>query len=281
MNPLVPISPIAITEIPEFNSKPKIAVVLGSGGPRGFAHIGILKVLEQYNIPIDLVVGSSVGSLVGSYLAAGYSAEEISQLAATGGPLTLFDFSLFLKKGWIKGERLQNYVNRQFEDISIEELPIPLIIAATREEDGTAVFFKEGNLGVAVRASSSVLNVFAPTVINGISYIDADESLPVAVEAARQAGAQFIIAIDVSAKIDDIPSNASQKQFQKVVRRRGRIDPQLLQADFVFHPDLGYNASPFKKYFVEAEKEGERYAHTKMEALNKQLQAKSIKPIKE
>ncbi|MCC5928887.1 MAG: patatin-like phospholipase family protein [Cyclobacteriaceae bacterium] len=270
-------SPIALTEVPALTPGPKVALVLGSGGPRGYAHIGILKVLEKHNIPVDLVIGSSVGALVGSFWAAGYNADEISRIAAEGGPFTLFDFSLFLKKGWIKGQRLQDYVNDQFNDVSIEQLPKSLIIVATRESDGKATFFQKGNLGVAVRASSAVMNVFAPVGINNTTYIDADESLPVAVEAARQAGAQFIIAVDVSAKAGAAPSGTSEKQLAKDARRRDRINPQVQMADFLLHPDLEYKAGPWRKYFVAAEKEGEKYALSIIEELLEEMKSKSTK----
>lgn len=252
--------PIAPSEVPEVNPRPKVALVLGSGGPRGYAHIGILKVLERYHVPVDLVVGSSVGALVGAFWAAGYSAEEISKVSAEGGPLTLFDFSLFLKKGWIRGQKLQNYVNNRFGNKGIEGLPRSLIVVATREHDGKPTYFREGNLGVAVRASSAVLNVFAPVGINNVSYIDGDESLPVAVVAARQAGAQFIIAVDVSARPGAAPAGTSKKQLEKDADRITRIDPQVEMADFLLHPDLDYKAGPWRKYFVAAELEGELYA---------------------
>ncbi len=268
-------TPIALSEISEFNQKPKIALVLGSGGPRGYAHIGILKVLEKNNIQVDLVIGSSVGALIGAFWAAGYSAEEISKVAAEGGPLTLFDFSPFLNKGWIKGQRLQDFVNNRFDNIGIQDLQRKLIVVATRESDGKATYFQQGNLGVAIRASSAVLNVFQPVGINNISYIDGDESLPVAVEAACQAGAEFIIAVDVSAREGSAPSGTSKKQMEKDFRRRSRINPQVQMADFLFHPDLEYNAGPWRKYFINAELEGERYANSLIEelkiALNKSL----------
>jgi NTE family protein len=267
MNYIADDSPKALAKVSEFYPKPKVALVLGSGGPRGYAHIGILKVLERYQVPVDMVVGSSVGSLVGAFWAAGYSAEKISEIASEGGPLTLFDFSFFLEKGWIKGQRLQDYVNGQFDNVKIEDLPKSLVIVATREIDGSPSFFQQGNLGVAVRASSAVKDVFAPVGINHVSYIDADESLPVAVEAARQAGATFIIAIDVSAREGVAPKGTSKKQLKKDALRRGRINPQVEMADFLLHPDLDYKAGPWKKYFNHAEKEGERYAESVIEEL--------------
>ena len=264
-------SPVALTEVPSMSPPPRIALVLGSGGPRGYAHIGILKVLEEHNIEVDLVVGSSVGALIGAFWAAGYSADEISTMSAQGGPLTLFDFSLFLEKGWIKGQRLQDYVNTRLNNASIEQLPKRFVAVATNETSGQATFFNQGNVGVAVRASSAVLNIFTPVGINDITYIDADESLPVAVIAARQAGAQFIIAVDVSAREGSAPAKTSEKQLTKDALRRARINPQVTMADFLLHPDLDYKAGPWRSYFVAAEIEGERYARQNIQQLKDKI----------
>ncbi len=259
--------PIPMKSIQPFVEKPKVALVLGSGGPRGYAHIGILKVLEEHNIDIDLVVGSSVGSVIGAFWAAGYTAEEISTLSMQGGPLTLFDLTLFAEEGWIKGQRLQDYVNNGVNDKKMQDFGRSLIVVATRQNDLQPVFFDSGNTGVAVRASSAVKNIFSPVGIDGISYIDGDESLPVAVEAAKQAGAQFIIAVDVSANPDDAPENTSEKRLTRERERRDRIDPQLVYADFVMRPPVGYSAGPWRSYFIESENIGEAYARDKVDEL--------------
>jgi NTE family protein len=125
---------------------------------------------------------------------------EIDEIARGGGPLTLFDPSLFADRGWIRGQRLQDYVNSRLTVGAMERLPRSLIVVATRREDKTPVFFQRGNIGVAVRASSAVPGIISPVGINGTEFEDADESLPVAVRAAREAGARFVIAVDVSAK---------------------------------------------------------------------------------
>lgn len=267
-------TPRPLSVVPAMNPQPRVALVLGSGGPRGYAHIGILKILEEYDVEVDLVVGSSVGALIGAFWSAGYSAEQISGMAAEGGPLTLFDFSLFLKKGWIKGQRLQDYVNINLNNANIQQLPRSLIVVATNENTGEATFFEQGNVGIAVRASGAVLNIFAPVVINDVHYIDAEESLPVAVAAAHQAGAQFIIAVDVSAREGSAPPGTKDKQLQKDAQRRSRINPQLAMADFVMHPDLDYKAGPWRSYFVAAELEGERYARAVVNQLLDELGSK-------
>lgn len=253
-------SPVALDSVPTLSPAPKVALVLGSGGPRGYAHIGVMKVLEEAGLEYELVVGSSVGALIGAFWAHGYSAAEIDVLSASGGPLTVFDFSLFADRGWIRGQRLQDYVNSRLDNTRIEDLPRQFIAVATRIEDKQPVFFNSGNVGVAVRASSAVSKVFSPVGIQGVEYEDGDESLPVAVRAARQAGATFVIAVDVTAQPGSAPPNTSLSRLEREARRRSLIDPELNHADFVFHPDMGFSASPSQAFFRRARQSGEDVA---------------------
>lgn len=269
-------SPTPKISIAPLLEKPRVALVLGSGGPRGYAHIGILRVLDEFNVPIDMVVGTSVGSVIGSFLAAGYSIEEIQTLSKQGGPLTLFDPSIFADRGWIKGQKLQNYVNQKLGNKTIEELKIPFVAVATKLVDYQPVFFDNGNVGVAVRASSAVPNIISPVGINGIEYIDGDESLPLAVTAAVEAGADFIIAVDVLARANAVPADASIFEKRREASRRARIQPEASKADFLFHPDLDYNAGPWKSYFDAVELEGEQYARAKIQDLLAKLAEKNI-----
>jgi len=262
-----PDSPEPNPSVDPLTPTPKVALVLGSGGPRGYAHIGVMKVLEEAGLEIDLVVGSSVGALIGAFWAYGYTADQLDQIAQSGGPLTLFDLSLFADRGWIHGQRLQNYVNDKLSNAVIEQLPRPLIVAATRRADKQAVFFDRGNVGVAVRASSAVPGIISPVGIQGVEYEDADESLPVAVRAAREAGAQFVIAIDVSARPGAAPPGTSAKMLERDATRRSRIDPETQTADFLIHPDMDYAASPLASYFRQAQLAGELTARQSLPAL--------------
>lgn len=259
-NYTAPDSPVPQTTANSAAPKPRVALVLGSGGPRGYAHIGVIKVLEEAGVQVDLVVGSSVGSLLGAFWAAGYNAAQLDAAARSGGPLTLFDLSLFADRGWIHGQRLQDYVNVRLGNASLEQLPRRLIVAATRRDDKQPVFFERGNVGVAVRASRAVAGVISPVGVRGVEYEDADESLPVAVRAARQAGAQFVIAVDVSARAGKAPAGTSSALLERDARRRSRIDPETRLADFVIHPDMEYAASPQASYFVQAQMAGEAAA---------------------
>lgn len=268
-----PDSPIALTSLPMMNPQPRVALVLGSGGPRGFAHIGVMKVLEEAGIDYDLVVGSSVGSLIGAFWANGYSATEIDELSKQGGPFTVFDFSIFADRGWIHGQKLQNFVNDRLNNQRIELMPKKFIAVATRLNDKQPVFFQSGNVGVVVRASSAVSQIISPVGILGVEYEDGDESLPVAVRAARQVGARFVIAVDVTAVPGTAPADTSMSRLQREAKRRARIDPELADADFVIHPDLGFNTFPTTAFFEHARRTGEQTARQLLPSLQQAIMA--------
>ena len=272
-----PDSPVPLSTMPTMQPAPRVALVLGSGGPRGYAHIGAMKVLEEAGIQADLVVGSSVGSLLGAFWADGASAERMDELSRQGGPLTVFDPSPFADRGWIIGQRLQSYVNDNLSTTRIEQLRRPLVVVATHRADKVPVFFMQGNVGVAVRASSAIPGVISPVGIEGTEYEDGDESLPVAVRAARQAGAQFVIAIDVSARPGSAPEGVAPEWLERDARRRRRIDPEVAQADFVLHPDMGYFASPREAFFNRARQAGEDEARRLLPALQLKLEQMQLK----
>ena len=265
-------SPVALSAVPAITPTPRVALVLGSGGPRGYAHIGVMRVLEDASIPVDLVVGSSVGALLGSFWAHGYSAQALDDLSQTGGPLTVFDFSVFADRGWIHGQRLQDYVNKGLNDSNIEDMPRPFIAVATRLQDKQPVFFNTGNVGVAVRASSAVHRIFSPVGIHGVEYEDGDESLPVAVRAARQAGARFVIAVDVTARPGTAPEGTSATRLEREARRRARIDPELHHADFVIVTDMSLATRSTPAFFRMARQSGEREAQRLLPQLKAALQ---------
>jgi NTE family protein len=252
-----PDSPVSRASATALTPNPRVALVLGGSGPREYAQIGVLKVLQAAALEGDLVVGSGVGSLIGAFRAYGYDASDLDWIARSGGPLTLFDLSPFADRGWIHGQRLQDYVSDNLGNASLEHLPRRLIVAATPRTDKQPVFFERGTAAVAIRASSAVPGIISPVGIQGVEYEDADESLPVAVRAARDAGAQFVIAVDVSARPGKAPPGMSSKTLNRDARRRARVDPEKRQADFAIHPDMDYAASPRASYFRQAQVAGE------------------------
>lgn len=139
-------------------------------------------------------------------------------------------------------------------------MPRRRVIGATRREDKAPAFFTSGNVGVAVRASSAVPGILSPVGIEGAEYEDGDESLPLAVRAARQAGAAFVIAVDVTPRLETTPSDASQAERDRLAHRRARIAPEGALADCLIHAELAYGASPPASYFRYARATGERSA---------------------
>jgi NTE family protein len=264
-------APRALAELLPLSPAPQIAIVLGSGGPRGYAHIGVMRVLEEAGIEPDLVVGSSVGALIGVFWASGMSATEIDALSMQGGPLTVFDPTPFADRGWIRGEKLQNYVNDGLRGRRLEDLPRRAIVVATRRDNKQPRYFVTGNPGVAVRASAAVPGIISPVGIDGVEYEDADESLPVAASVARAVGARFVIAVDVSARPGTTPYSASQSMRRRDERRRTRIAPEVQLADMVIHPDLGYWAGPRRGYFIESRAIGEAAARQALPELRSRL----------
>ncbi|GAB3189318.1 patatin-like phospholipase family protein [Hydrogenophaga aquatica] len=178
---------------------PRVGLALGGGAARGFAHVGVIQVLEQSGIKPDLVVGTSAGSLVAALYASGKNATELEQAALQMEEAAIADWTLPLfNRGLLRGEALARYVNRQVQGRQLHDMPMPLGIVATELGTGKGVLFQRGDTGAAVRASSAVPGVFMPVQISGKDYVDGGLVAPVPVEQARQMGAELVIAVDIS-----------------------------------------------------------------------------------
>ena len=235
---------VAADRLPRFEplARPaSLALVLGSGGPRGFAHIGVLKVLEQEGIRPDLIVGASVGAMVGALFAAGKSARELERMAHDINLAEFFEIGL-VGIGKASGIATQNYVNKHVGGRAIEELGIPFAAVATSLRERKLVVFTRGDTGLAVRASSANLETFEPVRIGNDEYVDGDEASPLPVRAARALGARRVIAVDVSAYPEDTPPNVPREWVDKDARRLGQIVIEAPQADVYLHPNIGYYA---------------------------------------
>ena len=183
--------------VPLASERPLIALALGSGGSRGFAHVGVIKALEEAGIEPDIVTGSSSGAVVAALYAGGRRSAELEEIALAVEKGDLVDFVLF-GKGWVKGEALQEFVNRMVEERPIERLAKPFAVVATEAKSGRMTVFNRGDTGLAVRASASVPNLFVAPIINGSEYVDGGLTSPVPVKLARAMGADVVIAVDVS-----------------------------------------------------------------------------------
>jgi NTE family protein len=221
-------------------AKPRVALVLGSGGPRGFAHIGALKVLEAEGIKPDLIIGASVGAVVGALYASGHSAGDIEQIALNLNILSLIDLSALLGGRKIGGASLARFVNDHVDERPIEQFPIGFAAVAVRAENGSLAVFNHGNAGVAVRASSAIPGRFDPVRILGVDYIDGDEHTPLPIRAARELGASVVIAVNVSEYMEDTPAGVPQEWVTKGWRRAHAVEGEAPLADVIIHPNTGY-----------------------------------------
>jgi NTE family protein len=185
-------TPVQVTKPPL-----KIALVLGGGAARGFAHIGVIKSLEAQGIVPDIVVGTSAGSVVGALYASGMSGFDLQNLALQMEEDMVADWAL-PNRGVLKGEALQDFINQKVKNVTIQKMPKPLGVVATDLQSGEMVLFRQGNTGMAVRASSAVPGVFQPVEISGRDFVDGGLTSPVPAQSARSMGADFVIAVDIS-----------------------------------------------------------------------------------
>ena len=227
-----------------FNTpKPVIGLALGAGAARGFAHVGVIKALESQGIKPDVVVGSSAGSVIAALFASGATGNELNRLAINLDEATIADWALpFAGRfgGLIKGDALQNMVNREVQNKLIEQMRIPLGIVATDLQSGKGILFRSGNTGLAVRASCSVPGVFQPAVISDKEYVDGGLVAPVPVSYARQMGATLVIAVNISSEPVHQDASGTLGVLQQTISimQRSINQYELKSADIVIQPHL-------------------------------------------
>lgn len=273
--PVSTVLPTPPTPIPP--KPPKIALVLGGGAIRGFSHIGVIKVLQAEGIVPDMVVGTSAGSVAGALYAAGLSGYDMQGIAFEIDKATVMDWSVF-GKGMLKGEALQDFVNKAVGNKSIENLKIPFACVATRLDTGEAVLFQRGNVGTAVRASSSVPGVFEPVTINGVEYVDGGLVSPVPVRYAKQMGADFIIAVDVSSPPSAAPTTGKVDVLMRTFDIMGKSirNWELPLADVLVRPDLSRVSSTDIEAKHQAILEGERAMQAAIPQLREKLRQRQL-----
>ncbi|MBP7765667.1 MAG: patatin-like phospholipase family protein [Syntrophaceae bacterium] len=250
----------------------RIAVVLGAGASKGFAHIGVLKVLESHKVPIHMVVGTSVGSFVGSLYAYGYNPYDLQMVALAVQKEDIADY-IIPDNGFIKGEKLEHFINAKVKNTSIEKFRLPFYAVATNIQTGEEMVFGRGNAGRAVRASCSIPGVFNPVTIGGQAHVDGGVVSPVAVEAARRWGADVVIAVDITSSISPAaPAGTFETIMQAIDIMYNKMAVlQLKNADVVIKPKVGHiGSSDFSKRH-EAIIEGEKAAAGAMPAINQVL----------
>jgi len=268
-----PPSPSAAPGVaPASRQKPVIALALGGGGAKGFAHIGVIKALEAQAITVDIVVGTSAGSVVGALFAAGRTGFELQELAIPFSETQVSDWVL-PDRGVVKGDSLARFINAAVVNQPLEKLPKKFGAVATDLASGEPILFRSGDTGTAVRASSSVPGIFQPVAIRGREYVDGSLASPVPVKFAREMGATFVIAVDIS----DRPANSKIKTTYEVLLQTLTIMGQtisryeLAQADLVIRPDVSQLGTVDFKSRHLAVLEGEKAATREMAALKQKL----------
>lgn len=222
---------------PVVRPPPRIALALGGGAARGFAHIGVIKALEAQGISPDIVVGTSAGSVVGALYAAGYSGFELQKLAIQFEEGQVSDWAM-PNRGVFKGETLQNFINKAVQQRPLEKMSKLLAVVATDLHSGEMVVFRTGNTGMAVRASSAVPGLFQPVSINGRDYVDGGLVSPVPVRVARSLGADLVIAVNVSNQPQDGKIESTLDVLLQTFTIMGQAisRSELLTADIVIRP---------------------------------------------
>ena len=239
--PAGPVVPAPVTVETPVKKPLKIGLALGGGAARGFAHVGVIAVLEEAGLKPQMVVGTSAGSLVAAIYASGKTSAQLQQTALGMEEVAITDWMLpIIGRGMFRGDALARYVNELVGGRLIEKMTVPLGIVATDLNSGQAVLFQRGDTGTAVRASSAVPAVFVPVKINGREYVDGGLVSPVPVRFARQMGADVVIAVDISSPPEANPASDTLQILLQTFAIMGKSINQyeLKEADVVVRPSL-------------------------------------------
>ena len=250
----------------------KVGIALGGGAAKGFAHIGVIKMLEANGLAPAVVAGTSAGSVVGALYANGMNAFELQEKAVALDEAKIRDLQLS-SGGLVLGQKLEDYVNAQVRNRPIEQLPKPFAAVATRLEDGERTVFTRGNTGQAVRASSSIPGVFQPVAIGKYHFVDGGVVSPVPVDAARQLGADIVVAVDISNKArGQAPAGMLGTLGQSIAIMGQKLgQAELARADVVVRPQvLDIGAADFTQR-ASAILEGEKAALAAMPQIRERI----------
>jgi len=278
--PTPPAAPPAIDATPPGPKPPpklpRVGLALGGGAARGFAHIGVIQVLEENGIKVDLVAGTSAGSLVAALYASGKGGKELATLAEAMDEGSITDWA-FPTRGLIRGEALARFVREKTGNKLIEQMVIPLGIVATDLSDGAPILFRAGDTGAAVRASSAVPTIFQPVRIGTREYVDGGLVAPVPVRFARQMGAELILAVDISSPPEDKPGSDAIRMLLQTVSIMGRSinNFELREADVVLRPKLdGIGSADFaaRRRSIQA---GREVAQAMLGQIRQRIEAKT------
>ena len=213
---------------------PKIALVLGGGAARGFAHVGVIRVLEQEKIPIHMIVGTSVGSLIGALYASDPNSFNLEWLSFSIEKDDIFDYSvIYSKMGPVQGERLEKFIQTKVRAKTLEQMKIPFYAVATDLNEGNTWVFEKGSVAKAVRASCSIPGIFQPLELGGKMYVDGGVTDNLPVDVARAKGADIIIAVNISKNIRNPQVNTLIDVIMQSINIMGR--------ELVIYKSRGYD----------------------------------------
>lgn len=228
------------------SKQPKIGLALGSGGPKGLSHIGIIKVLEKNNIPIDFIAGVSIGSVVGGFYAYTKNIEKIEEIALSNNwrhTLSLF-FDPSLSQGLINGRKIKIFIENIIGKIHFKDLKIPFSVVTTDIKTGKAVIMDKGEVATAIRASSSIPLIFKPVKLGNSLLVDGGLSIPVPAGVVRGMGADIVIAVNLDADyFSDIQD--SNFGFYRIANNSIKLlrynlsSSNIRDADIIINPKVG------------------------------------------
>ncbi|MBP6008573.1 MAG: patatin-like phospholipase family protein [Rhodoferax sp.] len=254
---------------------PRLGIALGGGGTRGFAHVGVLKALESHQLAPSLIAGTSAGSVVGALYASGMTGFKLQETSFALDEARLKDLDLFgMSRGLVKGQKLQDYINELVNQRTLDQLGKPFVAVATDLDSGQRVVFARGNTGQAVRASCSIPGLFQPVEIAGKRYVDGGVVSPVPVDAVRQLGADLVIAVDISATVNNpmASSGVADVLGRALVIMGQQLGAQeVARADVLIRPHVaGMSSRDFEQKnqaILEGEKAGEAAIPALLEAI--------------
>ncbi len=253
-------------------SRPKIGLALGSGGARGFSHLGILKVLTDHKIPIDYIAGSSMGALVGALYGAGQSIENLYTLALTFKMKYFLDFTV-PKMGLIQGDRIKHYLSTFTYHKKLEEFPTPVAIVATDIYSGEKVVFQEGDAATAIRASIAIPGIFVPERVDDRLLVDGGVADRVPISIVKHMGADIIIAVDCS----QFEKNTDVNTIYDIIMQSIDImqsditNRLMMDADIILRPEVySYSSRNFTN-IKEIIHEGELEANRQIDQIKKMI----------
>lgn len=258
---------------------PRIGLALGGGAAKGFAHVGVIAVLEEAGLRPSYVVGTSAGSLVAALYASGKSSAELQKAALAIDEVAITDWMLPLfGRGMFRGDALGRYVNEAVGGRLLDQMSIPLGVVATDLGNGQAVMFQRGDTGTAVRASSAVPGVFVPVRISGRDYVDGGLVAPVPVRFTRQMGAELVIAVDISTVPEENTANDTLQILLQTFSIMGRSINlhELKDADIIIRPSqIGLKSADFSAR-LKAIEAGRAAMQAALPALRVKLEAASV-----